>query len=54
MTEFQNYLHLHFNISADDSKKIAASFNTETLRKGDYFLRSGAHRTHSARHPPIR
>lgn len=43
MTDFETYLHLHFSINADDVKKIAASFKPETIKKGDYFLRSGAY-----------
>lgn len=41
MTEFENYLHLHFTISIDDCKQIAGSFKPEVIKKGDYFLRSG-------------
>lgn len=43
MTDFETYLHLHFSINVDDVKKIAASFKPETIKKGDYFLRSGAY-----------
>jgi CRP-like cAMP-binding protein len=43
MTEFEKYFHLNFNISADDSKTMAASFRSETIKKGGYFLRSGAY-----------
>lgn len=42
MTDFENYLHQHFSISPDDCHIIAGSFKTETLKKGDYLLRSGA------------
>jgi CRP-like cAMP-binding protein len=43
MTAFENYLHLHFDIGAEDCKKMAESFKSETIKKGDYFLRSGRH-----------
>jgi len=42
MTDFEKYLHFQFNISSNDCKKIAASFKAETIKKGDYFLRSGS------------
>ena len=42
MTVFENYLQLHFDISPDDCKILSGSFKQETIRKGDYFLRSGS------------
>jgi CRP-like cAMP-binding protein len=41
MTELEQYIHQHFAMSADDCKKVASLFRTETVTKGDYFLRSG-------------
>jgi hypothetical protein len=43
VTDLQNYLHLHFNISMLDCEKIAGAFKSETIKKGEYFLRAGAH-----------
>lgn len=41
MIEFENYLHSYFNLSPEDCKKMAGQFKPETVKKGDYFLRSG-------------
>jgi len=43
MTEFEKYLHENFNISPADCKQMAAAFKAETIRKGDFFLRSGSY-----------
>ncbi|WCT13237.1 Crp/Fnr family transcriptional regulator [Mucilaginibacter jinjuensis] len=42
MTEFKNYLHQYFDISTDDCQTLASSFSAETIKKGEYFLRSGS------------
>jgi CRP-like cAMP-binding protein len=41
MTELENYIHHHFSIATDDCQKVSALFKSETINKGDYFLRSG-------------
>jgi len=41
MTELENYIHHYFSISLDDCKKVSGLFKTETLEKGNYFLKSG-------------
>jgi CRP-like cAMP-binding protein len=43
MTELENYIQQYFGISPDDCKKVAGSFKTETIKKGDYFLHAGAY-----------
>jgi len=43
MADFENYLHQHFPISAEGCQQMAASFKRETIKKGNYFLRSGAY-----------
>lgn len=42
MTAFETYLHQYFEISPEDCQKMAAVFKPETIKKGEYFLRSGA------------
>jgi CRP-like cAMP-binding protein len=41
MTELETYIHQHFSIPLDDCKKVGGLFKSETINKGDYFLRSG-------------
>lgn len=41
MTELENYIHHHFAIALDDCQKVIGLFKTETLYKGEYFLKSG-------------
>ncbi|WP_342644593.1 Crp/Fnr family transcriptional regulator [Mucilaginibacter sp. CSA2-8R] len=43
MTELEQYIHQHFAMSVEDCEKVSSLFYTETLKKGDYFLRSGTH-----------
>ena len=43
MTELENYIHIHFDIDPEDCKKLTGLFTTETVKKGDYFLRSGVY-----------
>lgn len=42
MSPFENYLQQYFDISSDECKLVAKSFKTETIKKGDYFLKAGA------------
>jgi len=41
MSNFEKYLHTHFNISSEDCKTLGKSFRAETIRKGEYFARAG-------------
>jgi CRP-like cAMP-binding protein len=41
MTELESYIHHHFSIPLSDCQKVSGLFKTETIAKGDYFLRSG-------------
>lgn len=41
MNELESYIHHHFGISPADCQVVSGLFKTETLAKGDYFLRSG-------------
>jgi hypothetical protein len=41
MNELENYIQHYFSISPDDCKKVASLFKTETLEKGDYWLKAG-------------
>jgi len=41
MNELESYIHHHFGISPVDCQRVSGLFVTETLEKGDYFLRSG-------------
>jgi CRP-like cAMP-binding protein len=41
MTELESYIHHSFSIAVEDCKKVSGLFKSETLYKGDYFLRSG-------------
>ncbi|RKR82174.1 CRP-like cAMP-binding protein [Mucilaginibacter gracilis] len=40
MNELENYIHHYFSIGIEDCKLIAALFKTETLNKGDFYLKS--------------
>jgi CRP-like cAMP-binding protein len=42
MTELEQCIHSYFGIDEEDLSKIAALFKPVVLRKGDYFLKSGA------------
>ena len=41
MTELEQYIHSHFDVTGEDASKIASLFKPAKLRKGDHFLRSG-------------
>ncbi|RYY24218.1 MAG: hypothetical protein EOP41_06025 [Sphingobacteriaceae bacterium] len=41
MTELESYIHHHFAIASDDCRRVSGLFKTETLNKGDYFLKPG-------------
>jgi CRP-like cAMP-binding protein len=42
MTELEQYVHSYFGVTEKDMTKIASLFKPEVLRKGDYYLKSGA------------
>ncbi len=42
MTGLENYLQQYFDISPGSCEIVAGSFKPETIKKGDYFLRSGS------------
>jgi CRP-like cAMP-binding protein len=41
MTELEKYIHSYFGVNKDDMSKISSFFKLVTLKKGDYFLKSG-------------
>ncbi len=41
MTELEKYIQTYFGVSIDDLSKISSFFKPKTLKKGDYFLKSG-------------
>lgn len=41
MTELENYIQNYFGVSNDDLKKISSFFKSESIKKGDFFLRKG-------------
>jgi CRP-like cAMP-binding protein len=41
MTELEKYIHTYFGVSKDELTKISSFFNPMTLKKGDYFLKTG-------------
>ena len=41
MTELEKYISSYFGLHQNDIEKIASSFETQTIEKGDYFLRAG-------------
>jgi len=41
MTELEKYIHTYFGVSKDDLTKISSFFKPMTLKKGDYFLKTG-------------
>jgi CRP/FNR family transcriptional regulator, anaerobic regulatory protein len=43
MTELEKYIQTHFGVNKDDLTKISSFFNPVTLKKGDYFLKTGRH-----------
>lgn len=43
MTELEQYVHSYFGVTDADMQEIASLFKPTLLRKGDYFLKSGAY-----------
>jgi CRP-like cAMP-binding protein len=41
MTELEKYIHTYFGVNIDDVVKISSFFKPITLKKGDYFLKTG-------------
>ncbi len=41
MTELEKYIQTYFGVSTDDLTQISAFFKPITLKKGDYFLKTG-------------
>ncbi len=41
MTELEKYIQTYFGVGNDDLSKISTFFKQTTLKKGDYFLKSG-------------
>lgn len=41
MTELEKYIQTYFGIANDDLVKMSSFFKPATLKKGDYFLKSG-------------
>jgi len=41
MTELEKYIHAYFGVNIDDLSKISSFFKPVSLKKGDYFLKTG-------------
>ena len=41
MTELEKYIGSYFGVANDDMAKISSFFKPLTLKKGDYFLKTG-------------
>lgn len=41
MTELEKYIHTYFGVGLDDLTKISSLFKLVTLKKGDFFLKTG-------------
>lgn len=41
MTELEKYIHTYFGVGLDDLSKISSLFKPVTLKKGDFFLKTG-------------
>ncbi len=41
MTELEKYIHIYFGVGLDDLSKISSLFKPVTLKKGDFFLKTG-------------
>jgi CRP-like cAMP-binding protein len=41
MTELEKYIQSYFGISQEDLAQVGALFKRQTLKKGDYFLKTG-------------
>lgn len=43
MTELEKYILTYFGVNKEDLSKISSFFKPVTLKKGDYFLKTGRH-----------
>lgn len=43
MTELEKYVKTYFGVADEDLTKISSFFKSFTLKKGDYFLKTGRH-----------
>jgi len=43
MTELEKYIHGYFGVNPDELEKIIAFFTPVTIKKGEYFLKTGRH-----------
>ena len=43
MTEFEKYIQTYFGVDKDELTKMSSFFTPVTLKKGDYFLKTGRH-----------
>lgn len=43
MTELEKYIQSYFGVSHEELRHISSFFKTMTLKKGDYFLKTGKH-----------
>jgi CRP-like cAMP-binding protein len=43
MTELEKHIETYFGVNKDDLTKISSFFKPVTLKKGDYFLKTGRH-----------
>lgn len=41
MTELEKYIHTYFSVDKNDLKEISSFFKPLSLKKGDYFLKTG-------------
>jgi len=41
MTELEKYIHTYFGVTNDDLTKISSFFTLISLKKGDYFMKTG-------------
>ncbi len=41
MTELEQYIHSYFGVPKEELDKIVSCFHTHTLKKGNYFLKTG-------------
>jgi len=41
MTPLAQYIHLNFGVTGEELSKIASLFEPDSLKKGDYYIRSG-------------
>jgi CRP/FNR family transcriptional regulator, anaerobic regulatory protein len=41
MTELEKYIHTYFGVNKEDVTKISSFFKLVSLKKGDYFLKTG-------------